>query len=346
MPTTYTPVPGNAPATYTLPSDLDDADAESVNLTFRAAIDNLMGLTALLGQPNTFTAGPLEVDVNDSTVAALVTRKSCDDDIVSGNKWKAVLGFKLGGGGDSYVNVYTGKIGGDQQLAIVLNAVWNTTPQNWSKDNNAADSIALLMSISGSVQISRKAAGVGTWTTWPTNDGVVNANAFEGASVTATAAVSAATGFFTPGTSGDYNYSPVKLRQPMPVPMAGGQGGFNGAGERVAGAAPYIPFPIRFPEGCGGGTVEVMFSQATSSPGLFRISKYTADWTSPGAITETTVDSAATPSVAAFGVVTLSVSSVTTGAEYRLVWTPGNAVDAVEAIRVTTLLDNGPRNTF
>lgn len=345
MPTTYTPVPGDAPATYTLPSDLDDADAESVNLTFRAAIDNLMGLAALLGQPNTFTAGPLEVDVNDSTVAALVTRKSCDDDIVSGNKWKAVLGFKLGGGGGSYVNVYVGSLSGPQQLAIVLNAVWSTTGQNWSKDNTGADSIALLMSISGSVQISKKPAGTGTWTDWPTNFGVVNADTFSGNTVTS-GLVTSTNGVYTQGSTGDYNYLPSKVRLPMPIPLGGGQGGFNGSGERVAGSPPYIPFPLRFPEGCGAATVEVMFSQASSTPSVYRVSKYTVDWTSPGAVTETTVVSGSTPPTATFGSLTLAVPSVTASAEYRLVWQPGNAVDALEAVRVTSLHDNGPRNTF
>lgn len=347
MPTTYTPVPGNAPATYTLPSDLDDADAESVNLTFRAAIDNLMGLTALLAQQNTFTAGPLEVDVNDSTIAALVTRRTTDDDSHSGNKWKAVLGFALGGGGGSYVNVYAGKIGGAQQFAIVLNAVWSTSAQNWSKDNTGADSIALLMSISGSVQISRKAAGTGTWTDWPTDDGVLNVDTVS-SNLVSTGTASASGGFYTPGSTGDFNYAPVKLRNPMPVPLSGGTSHFSGSnGEKFTfGDTSHIHIPLRLPENAGGCDVEIMFNQSSSAQSTYRISRYDADWTTPGSLSETDVVSATTPAVSGYNKLTLTLSSIHVGSEYRIVWVPGAAADNMVAARVTSLNDNGPRNTF
>lgn len=349
MPTTYSANPANAPATYTLPSDLDDATAESVNVVFRALADNLVGLTALLNQQNTFTAAPLEVDVNDSETAALVTRRTTDDDSHSGNVWKAVMGFALGGGGGSYVNIYAGKIGGPQQFAIVLNAVWDTSTQTWSKDNTGADSIALLMSLTGSVQISKKPAGSGTWSTWPTNSGVINVNSFVGADVTASDVVSAVNGFFTPGSTGDFTYAPVKIRLPIAVPLGDGSNNFviatgseYGAKTGSSGVQQY---PLRFPENCGGATVEIMFKQSSAATSFFEVTKYTSDWTAK-TISSTSVDSGTTPAASGVNTLTLNVSTIIAGAEYRLRWAPGATADLLFAVRVTSMLDNGPRNTF
>lgn len=164
----------------------DGTDSHTILAEYIAAVGqalanrtrNLKNITAKLDDPNVFTdtnkfnLGPIEVDDDDATHAALVVRNTAADDshAAGANKWKAELGFNIGGG-VGYVNVYAGAAAGEAQFIIALNAVWDPTSQLWAKDDTGSHSLALLFDQDLGMRISRKAAGVGTWATWPTTLG-------------------------------------------------------------------------------------------------------------------------------------------------------------------------------
>lgn len=165
MPTNYTPVPGNAPATITLPSDLDDANAESVNLAFRAVEDNLMGLAALKAATNVFTAAGQEVQNNDAYNAAWVVVKDALNDTNAGNLWKNILEAKVAGC-DGRMRLYTGKVTVLGQIILVFNAKWDTANQRWFPDDTGFASIGLQFEENAGLRLGRRAPGAGTWTDW------------------------------------------------------------------------------------------------------------------------------------------------------------------------------------
>lgn len=158
----------------------DGTDSHTVLAEYIAAIaqalanrtHNLDLHRAKLEAANVFTVGEQEVSVNDATKAALVVRKTAADDThaAGANKWKAELGFNIAGG-VGYANVYAGAAAGEAQFIIALNAVWDPVTQLWSKDDTGSHSLALLFDQDAGMVISRKAAGAGTWATWPTTLG-------------------------------------------------------------------------------------------------------------------------------------------------------------------------------
>jgi hypothetical protein len=169
----------------------------------------------------------IESQIADGSLATLVQRETADNDAHAGNKYKNWLAGNIGGASgpgssSGYCIMYTGTGTGTYQFIIAINAAWDTVGQHWSSDNTAVDSVALLFRQSGTVVFSRRPAGSGTWTTWPTaaGDGEIQA-----ATLTATDKVQAplfhstadATidGTCTAGeyeTAGNYDYSAGKSR--------------------------------------------------------------------------------------------------------------------------------------
>lgn len=171
-------------ATVTVPDGIDSrANASAVVGAFVQALCNrtfnLQSHTAKLNLPNAFTAGstsntylrgPIEVNDPDADNAGFVVRTTADDDSHGGNKYKAVTGFNIGGS-LGYMNVYTGTAGGEAQYIMAINAVWDSVAQHWFPDNTGVDSLALMWTQASGVRVSRRPAGAGTWTTWPTTAG-------------------------------------------------------------------------------------------------------------------------------------------------------------------------------
>lgn len=167
MPTNYTPVPGNAPATITLPSDLDDADAESVNLAFRAIADNLMGLAALKAAANVFTLNQQEVSNNDASTPAWVVNKDAGSGGDAANMFKNILEAKIANM-SGRVRFYSGRTTGVGHAIFTINAAWDTTNHRWFADDTGFDSIGLQFEQGMGIRLASRAPGAGTWTDWST----------------------------------------------------------------------------------------------------------------------------------------------------------------------------------
>lgn len=361
MPTSYTPNSANNPATITLPSDLEPASAESVNAAFRAVADrgaHLGTLAALLAQANVFTASPQEIRVNDASVAAILVDKTAADDshATGANKYKLILSSNIGGSA-GYANLYCGvKDGSTYQYVIALNAAWDTTNQRWFSYSTVDDTLGLLFSQTGGVIISRRPAGVGTWTNWPLNSGAIAAGGLinAGSDINSGGAI-AAVGSITSGSNvfavGDFIYSPTHTRLPMSIPLSGGTFDFSAAADPTYSAAKAPSgsqrkyFPLRLPQNCGSVTIEVMFNQFSASQSTYLIEKINPDFTGLS-LTVTTVDTALTPAASGVNKLSLAIASVALSAEYRLAWICGNVSDLLYAARATSMHDNGPLNTL
>jgi hypothetical protein len=337
MPTNYTPVPGNAPAVITLPSDLDAASAESVNLAFRALADNMMGLTAILDQPNEFTGAPIIVNVTNAETAALVTQTIAADDANAANIWKAVLGFNVG---SYYVNIYVGRDGAAEQFIFAVNGVWNAVTQVWIADDHLHPSLALILSVDGA-RISHRGAGFGSWTTWPTTSGDLSLGG------TLFAAAAAVVGDIAAGT-GNFAYAPARVRtsmMPTGVVCAGGHNGGNGE-VLTNGSRSYVYFSLNLPSNSPGGTIEIVHHQSTATPSVFRLEVITCNFAAPAACSSAWIGTATGPTASGYYKATIDLTLLTFDQtkEYRLQWYPGDAADAVEGIRMVAWEDNGPFN--
>ena len=142
MPTTYTPNASNDPATYTLPSDLDNATAESVNVAFRALADKAAHaysvFAQLAGPVNTFT-GQIKVQPVNAADHAF--------EVLGSGAWHPLMVSHTGItylGEEAEVRLYVNNPalgGGPYYGAIVCNAVYDTI---WKQQANAFGSTAIL----------------------------------------------------------------------------------------------------------------------------------------------------------------------------------------------------------
>lgn len=170
MPTNYTPVPGNAPATNTFPSDLDDADAESVNKALRAAADNLMGLAAIkanantMAGVNTFLRG-IVIDEPSASTPLLKTTLASTKDSNPSNAWQPIIESEN-------VRLYTGDNAGAATggMALTYNAKWVPANNRWEAQVSAHNAVALIMNygdIYVTAQKSQVTGGPANWAAWP-----------------------------------------------------------------------------------------------------------------------------------------------------------------------------------
>lgn len=166
MPTNYTPVPGNAPATITLPSDADDADAESVNVAFRAIADNLYGEAAIKANPNTFTRGQV-IDTTSASEGLIKTNLPSTKDSNPSNAWQPLIESLA-----DDVYVYSGDnpaaaLGG---FAVTYNAKWVPANNRWEAQNSAHNAYMFSLNygnIYASAVKSQATGGPANWATWP-----------------------------------------------------------------------------------------------------------------------------------------------------------------------------------
>lgn len=309
-------------------------------------------LAALLDQQNTFTA-PLEVNVTDALTAALVTRPSADDDANAGNKWKAVLGFRIGntdGGtnanGDIYVNQYVGTQTGPGQHVITFNAVWVTASQWWIADNPLLPSFALffLNSASSGLFLSRRPPGTGHWSSWPVGAGDLTV----GGDVTAYGALTVVGA----ALAGSFAYVSPITRTNTPIPVTGGDGVRydNATGDFLpSGGAPTDPreFVLRMPAGAVINGIEVAHYQNTATSNSFTLYKRVINYATPGATTVTAIGSTGT-GAASSGYkktpIATGFHTIDGTAEYMISWAPADAADRMQGMRNASWSDAGPSN--
>lgn len=284
---------------------------------------------------NTFSAliealAGIEVTNSDASVAALVTRDNADDDANASNKYKAVLGFELGAS-LGYVNIYAGTAAGEAQYAITLNAVWDTTAQNWHADNTGQSSLALLFKQSTGLQVSRRPSGSGTWTTWPTAAGDL--------AVSGDCKV----------TTGDFKYTSPRTRTTLiPIIPAGG-GFFSTFGTDISiDAADIVLVPLKMPNGAVVHTVEVMIDPGGTSAVTVKAHKRSGHtWGgSPAAPTMTTI-ATSTTSGGALQVILVDFGGLTFDSSDQELWISiqgGNTGDVIWGARAVNWTDPGPIN--
>jgi hypothetical protein len=350
MPTTYTPVPSNAPATITLPSDLDDATAESVNVAFRAIADNLMGLAALKSASNTFTRmQSIEIADNPDEPLISTTRTPHNYIANTANPWKRLTGFATGGGaGGRQASLYIGD--GTQGLfAIVVNAYWRLTTQLWRQEDASVASHALIITTAG-IKYHLQTAGHADWSTWPFTGASMLLDSVFASSLSATGDVTAG-GTSWAGASFLYNSPITRTHTPIPI--------LNGSDIQLDTASgDFIPngaitaterrrFVFRLPHGATMNGIEVVHYQNTSTGNGFFLYQRTSNYASPGAVSPTLIGSVGVGAASTgYKMTTVPTGSHTIDGtkDYVLEWAPQDAGDRIQAARVITWSDLGPAN--
>jgi hypothetical protein len=336
MPTTYTPNPNNDPATYQLPSDLDAATAESINAAVRALADknaHAYQVFAQLAQANVFTRGQV-VDEVDAGIALVATTNYPSDHPGSpGNRWKLI--FAQPTNGASSVGFYAGGDPVRGHWAIVYNARWIVSSQQWQQQHTGRDSFALIQEgrgLSWRIQPEGQSAG---WLDWPTDLGpsIPSANF---------------------SAAGEFNYVEPKPRTTY-VKMGSAAGGsvtWSGFNRQVVptSSGSYIWWEIDLPPDA------VLLSAAvrvgiTSPPDVFHLtSRNAGTWNLLSSNTNSaeaellTINAGsatAGPAVLPFAIPPGGIT-VSDGQQLAIRWTPhtGNYVDGIRL----DWLDPGPRN--
>ncbi len=328
---------------------LDDERAAAVERL--DAFDAFDLRVALKDEPNTFVGGQT-IDVSDTSQPVLTSELGPHDSpLDSANAWKTLIRFPCVtvSGTTRYLHICSGD-GTHGYFAIVVNARWRTNTQVWRQEDHDFVSHALMIGSDGTLEYFATPAHATTdWLDWPTTTGSLSVATVNANAVSATASVGGVTGVYAGGVAGNFNFAPTKTRPPMPVPLGDGSNNFvaaigaeYGAKEGSSGSQHY---PLRFPENCGGAAIEIMFKQSSSLTSFFDLEKHDADW-SGLTLDSASLDSGTTPAASGVGTLTLTVPAIVAGSEYRLRWAPGAPADLLYAVRVTSLQDNGPRNTF
>lgn len=258
---------------------------------------------ALLNVSNVFTAGPIEVNVADALIAALVTRTTADDDANAGNKWKSELAFHIGNTG-AYVLAYAGTKAGPGQFIIALNAVWDTATQTWSQDDASSESLALIFLTGSGLFVSRKAAGSAAWSSWPAGAGDLtvggNLTVYGSLGLTAVGPVLASNVAYTS------RIARVDVLAPSDAQVANGSVAYVAGRLVTVGADTVLTWQIRVPPGGTLGVCTVLFDQAGAAYAVVQaLRSYGADF--------------ATPTAPTVGVVDSQISSTSTGVKSRSV---------------------------
>lgn len=256
----------------------------------------------------TFIDG-LQVDDPDAGHAALRLLQPPEADAVPGNRYKAVLRAKCGGGVMDGT-LYTGITPGQAQLVIAVNAVWNPGPQLWLQQDAAQPSSALLMTYNGVFTLSRQAPGTPSWLTWPdAGASVLRAGTgyfdlASGTNVHADTDVTAdnnvvATANVVAGS--DFLYAAPR-DEVRAIPLSSGvstSANAIWAGDRwtVQGAFNFLAFPLVPPATIGGllGEVDVMLHNPGGAPltyNLYLRQHSGIGWGPPVLPTLTSVDTA------------------------------------------------------
>jgi len=334
MPTTYTPNPNNDPTTYQLPSDLDAATAESVNVALRALADKGAHdwyTFAKLALVNIFSRGQVIDATNSEEPLVKSTKYPTDDPANGANKWKRIL--EVPTNGSTTLALYAGSDPTDEHWAIVYNAWWSVGDQAWHQGDGTRDSFALLhrgRDITWRIQPAGTAA---TWTQWP-----------------GTVPVGQPVG--NVATLGEYVYALKKPRTTyLNLYSAAGYNvlfdGFNG--RVVANDTGFISWPINLPPDAVILSIGVKASIYTPtdsfqlirrSPGSFDL--FTGNTAAAEAILSTATASSVTSGLTVFLLPLGSGISVQESDCLLLRWVPHNT-NVVDAIRIDWL-DPGPRN--
>lgn len=327
------------PATVTVPDGTDSRnqaaeDVEAIAQVLANRTNNLNLHAAKKNAANVFTVAPQTVTQNDASQAALVVDTGAADDANPANLWKNELGFLVSDTGGGYNNLYAGVRTGPGQWIHAINAFWDVANQRWQADNSSYDSFAIIYDIANGVTVSRRPAGAGTWTSWPTTSGnitvggnlIVTTGNFEYAAPVARSValrLSAGKGIAPELSTNEYvptNFGVDVIMVPLP--------------------------PV--PAGASLTGVDCSAHQNTTSPNSFKLWKRHVNYSTPAAPTFTQVGSTATHASSSGYPATVSIDPggltvINVADEYYVEWLPADAGDKLVGIRVN-FDDPGPRN--
>ena len=324
MPTTYTPAEDNNPLTFTLPSDLDPKTAESVNAALRALADKIVYTqvtTPELAAFNDFTRGQRATPPDDAEPVLSTTRVPAAD-----NRWALLFSAPLEV--NRHLRMFQGGFSGAGRFIITVNAKWDVTLQEWSRDDNSGEASAFIMA-TDYISFHYVAAGSSPWSTWPTNSNSVG----------------------NVRCSGEFRYTEAKTRvRAIPVTSATGPVSYSGADGSVSpttlGDHSYIRWPIRLPFGAILSKVYVMHFCNEAASETFRITRRRPTWDPFDIVVPTEDELVEETSGSATGahITVLDVGGATVDRydEICLLWEPSALLlNNVHAITVE-FLDQGP----
>lgn len=319
----------------TVPDNIDSAVQRATDLTLcvqnlanRSQFSKLVtDVAARQDAPNAFTDVNEFADVTTFTaavvselVAALtpvldVTQNAADGSGV----WKLILRMNLGHASGMNASLYTRADISNERLILVTNADWNGSV--WVQRSNVRPSTAILFTTTGTQALSvcQMPAGSANWTTW---------------------------GLGTLLAS-DYVYNKTRS---IPIPLGGSSNEYDDIGGATYGTLRPIStsdtkqIPLRFPTNMGGGTLQIMHTKADTVASIFEVVGYSANWSSPGALTATNMGGIQTVTTSGVQVTSISIGPFVVGTEYRLRWDAANLNDRLHAVRAFDAFDAGPLN--
>ena len=319
MPTTYTPNAANDPATYSLPSDLDNATAESVNVAFRALADkaaHAYSVFAQLAASNTFI-GTQKIGTPAATDHAI--------EVLGSGRWRPLLVAHVGFtylGEETELRYYVNDPaagGGAYFGAITCNAVYAFSGV-WQQQANALGSTAVLFRGTG-FDLSYMPPGSADWATWPLAGGEIWAkNVYAGA---------------------DFLYASPKTRTMYLTPAQASGGAFveSGAGNLSLTSLGFAWWRLQLPVGATVTRVDIKHSQATSTPERYELVTRDPQFSAPSSAPTWTAISGAAASVdtsTGYKVSSIIHSTlVSSSGELYLLWRPIDTGSTFSSAKVT-----------
>jgi len=328
MPTTYTPNATNNPSTITLPSDLDNATAESVNAALRALGDKsafAIATRAAIAAVNEFLHGQV-IDPPTENEAALVCHRY-PGQITSGNRWALVFEFDIES--SRSLRMYTGALGGVGRMAWTINARWNVTDQLWELPDAGGQAAAILWTTTD-LTFHNVPIGTTPFLSWPTTGSDSNAGSLRAV--------------------GEFRYATTKTRvRTIPVSSFSGPASASGAdgsiGTTTVGDHSYIRWAIRIPPGAVLQKINVMHFIDSSAVETFKLTRRRTVWDpgSPSTPPESVLTSVDSDSSTGTHITSITTSTaVGRDDELCLLWVPSGALfNNVNAISVEWA-DQGP----
>jgi hypothetical protein len=277
------------------------------------------------------------------------------------NRWKEIISARTNLATSTRVRLLVGDGDSDGTWAITFNARWQCASgdQNWVSDNTAVDSAMVIASPDGLIQVQRRAAGGGSWTSW-TNANLsakdiaasgnvgVTGNVLVTGGVASDDVIAADLGFYTPGSTGDFNYAPTKLRAAsmLQVGDAVGDTFRNATNGSIGSGGGTVGFPVRVSESFGGGTIEVAYYQNAASGATFRLVSRAINFAT-GAVVRSVVDSFTGPAASGTQVGSLAMGfAPDPDTDYQIEFVRADALDEVNGFRMVSWTDGGPRPVF
>lgn len=258
MSTTYNPNASNNPTSFTLPSDLDQATAESVNSPLRDLADKAayaLATRAALSLKNTFTRGQQFEPTDEGE--PLIDTGRYPGSVTADNRWAQVM--KLRVENDRNVRMYVGGLQGVGRLAFVLNCYWDVENQLWQIEDSDAEGSAVIWK-DNSFSIYNVAAGTFPFLNWPNTGTQAEFRSMS-----------------------EYKYLTPKSRV-RTIPLASCSGphsilsGNGAVWVGTGGVASHIRWPIRLPPGAAIQRIKIQHSIDESASETFRFTRRRPTW--------------------------------------------------------------------